>query len=92
MYGPYGMAASGTLNLQVEELEALRLCDMEGLGQESAAKQMEVSRQTLGRILSSARQKIATAIVEGKAVRVSGGEYQFPEKMHRRRQRGRHGS
>ncbi len=54
--------------LMPDELEAIRLCDMEGLYHEEAAERMGISRQTLGRILSTARQKVATALTEGRPI------------------------
>jgi len=54
--------------LSKDELEALRLADLEGMYQEDAASEMEVSRPTFGRILSSARKKIADAILNGKSI------------------------
>ena len=51
-----------------DELEALRLCDMEGFTQEEAGKRMEISRGTVQRILSSARKKAATALAECNAI------------------------
>jgi predicted DNA-binding protein (UPF0251 family)/predicted Fe-Mo cluster-binding NifX family protein len=59
--------------LSLDELEALRLSDLEGLYQEAAARAMGISRQTFGRIIESARQKTANAILNGKALRVTGG-------------------
>ncbi len=59
--------------LTFDEIEAIRLADAEGLYQEQVAKQMKVSRPTVGRILASARQKIAEALVQGKAIRMEGG-------------------
>jgi len=56
--------------LTLEEGESLRLKYKEGLSQIIAAKQMETSRSTFQRILSSAYKKIALAIVEGKAIRI----------------------
>ena len=61
--------------LQVDEYEALRLADREGLPQVEAAKKMDVSQPTFSRLLDSARGKVAEAIVSGKAIRVEGGEY-----------------
>ncbi|NNG67052.1 DUF134 domain-containing protein [Caldanaerobacter subterraneus] len=61
--------------LTVEELEAIRLKDLEGLEQEECADMMKVSRPTFFRIITSARQKIADALVNGKAIRVEGGNY-----------------
>lgn len=51
-----------------DELEVLRLCDMEGFTQEEAGKRMEISRGTVQRILSSARKKVATALAECNAI------------------------
>ena len=59
--------------LTVDELEALRLADLEGLYQEQAAQQMNVSRQTFGRIVEAARKKVADALVNGKALSIEGG-------------------
>jgi len=56
-----------------DELEAIRLADLEGLYQEEAARRMNISRQTFGRIMASARHKAAQALVEGKAIRIEGG-------------------
>ena len=61
------------VTLTLDEFEALRLADLEGLYQEQAAEQMQVSRQTFGRIAESAHQKVADALVHGKALRVDGG-------------------
>ena len=51
-----------------DEIEALRLCDMENLTQEEAGKQMGISRGTVQRVLASARKKVATALAECKAI------------------------
>jgi uncharacterized protein len=56
--------------LSLDELEAIRLADFEGLYHEEAAGRMKVSRQTLGRILSQARRKVAEALIEGKALKI----------------------
>jgi predicted DNA-binding protein (UPF0251 family) len=61
--------------LSVEELEALKLADIEGLYQEDAAGRMEVSRPTFQRVLKSARGKVARSLVEGKALGIEGGNY-----------------
>ncbi len=61
--------------LRVEELEAIRLKDVEGLEQEECAEKMEVSRQTFQRILISAREKVADSLINGKAIRIEGGNY-----------------
>jgi predicted DNA-binding protein (UPF0251 family) len=61
------------VEMTLDELEALRLVDHQGLYQEAAAPRMGVSRQTLGRILESARRKVAGALVLGRALRIEGG-------------------
>lgn len=63
------------LILKVEELESIRLKDYQQLSQEEAAKKMGVSQPTFHRILSEAHRKIAEAFVEGKAIRIGGGNY-----------------
>lgn len=57
--------------LEADELEALRLADSLSMSHEDAAKEMKISRQTFGRIVHSARKKIADSILEGKAIRIS---------------------
>ncbi len=63
--------------LHIDEFEALRLADQDGLYQEEAAKKMAVSRATFGRILGEAHQKIANALVNGMAIRIEGGHYKL---------------
>lgn len=67
--------AQGCVTLSVEELESLRLCDLEALDQDAAAGRMEVSRGTLQRILYAARHKTAEALVQGRALKIEGGHY-----------------
>jgi uncharacterized protein len=83
--------------LTLDGLEALRLADLEGLYQEAAAERMEVSRATYARVLSAARKVAADALVNGKAIRIEGGEVErrargsWPCPVHggdRRRGRG----
>jgi predicted DNA-binding protein (UPF0251 family) len=61
--------------LTVDEFESIRLADIEGMYQEEAAKEMDVSRQTFGNIVKSAHRKIADALVKGKAIKIKGGVY-----------------
>jgi predicted DNA-binding protein (UPF0251 family) len=63
--------------LSVEEAEALRLKDLEGMEQEPAAERMNVSRPTFQRTLASARRKVADAILNGKAIRIAGGDFEM---------------
>lgn len=81
------------VSLPVEGLEALRLADLEGLDQESAAARMGVSRPTFSRVLSAARIVVSQALVQGWAIRVAGGDFivgREPGPGHGR-QRGRGG-
>jgi len=57
----------------VDELEAIRLADVEGLCQADGAERMNVSRPTFGRILEAAHRKAADALIAGKALRIEGG-------------------
>lgn len=63
--------------LPVEELEAVRLADLEGLSQAEGALAMGVSRHTFGRVLASARRNIARALVSGLALKIEGGHWVF---------------
>jgi len=67
------------VNLTVDELESIRLADLEGMYQDAAAERMNVSRQTFGNIVNSARRKIADVLVNGKAIRIEGGFYQMAQ-------------
>jgi predicted DNA-binding protein (UPF0251 family) len=67
------MTALHEVALSVDELEAMRLADLEGLYQGEAAERMEVSRPTFARIVEAARRKVAGALVEGRALRIGGG-------------------
>ena len=58
------------VSLAMEEVEALRLCDYEGMSQKDASGEMGISQSTIQRILTSARKKVVEAIVEGKAIRI----------------------
>ncbi len=61
--------------LKLEELEAIRLKDLEGLEQGECAQRMEVSRPTFQRILLSAREKVADSLIHGKIIRIEGGNF-----------------
>lgn len=65
------------IHLTVDEFEAIRLADLEGLYQEDAAVKMKVSRQTFGNIVNSAHKKIAEAVVKAKALKIEGGAYKM---------------
>jgi len=59
--------------LALDEFEAIRLADLEGLYQEQAAERMRVSRPTFGRILAAAHRKVAEALSNGKTLKIEGG-------------------
>ena len=63
----------GAVILTLDEFEAVRLLDYEDLSQIDVAKQMHVHRSTVSRIISSARKKIAQALVEIKSLKIEGG-------------------
>jgi predicted DNA-binding protein (UPF0251 family) len=63
--------------LSIDELEALRLADLEGLYQGDAARRMGVSRPTFARVVEAARQKVAAALVQGRGLRIGGGPVAF---------------
>jgi len=65
------------VNLSVEEAEAIRLKDLEGLEQEQGAERMSISRTTFQRVLASGRQKIADALLNGKSIRIQGGNFEM---------------
>jgi len=71
------------VRLSVEEAEAIRLKDMEGLEQDECAQRMNVSRTTFARILSAARQKMADALLHGKAIRIEGGSFEMAVRRFR---------
>ena len=71
------MRALEEIIVSVEEAEAIRLKDIEGLEQEQGAERMSVSRPTFQRILESARHKIAEALLHGKAIKIEGGNFEM---------------
>lgn len=87
LFKPAGIPARflERVSLTYEELEAIRLKDLEGLDQESAAKKMKVSRSTYLRTLKSARNKIAEGLINGKAIMIEGGNYICPRGLRKRR-------
>lgn len=68
-----------TVELRFDELEAIRLADLEGLYHEDAGKKMGVSRATFGRLLQSARRTVTDALVNGKCVVFKGGNFAVPK-------------
>ncbi len=74
-YKPAGIPTRDLIQIDIslDELEAMRLVDGEGKYQEEAAKEMEISRATLGRVLASGRKKVADALINGHAIILQGG-------------------
>lgn len=62
-----------------EELEALRLQDLSERSQEESAQQMNISQPTFHRLITVARKKIANALVNGKAIKIEGGDYSIEQ-------------
>ncbi len=63
--------------LTVDEYETVRLIDKEGLSQEQCSQSMQVARTTVQKIYDTARRKLACALVDGRPLRIEGGEYQL---------------
>ena len=62
-----------TVRLELSELEAMRLCDLEGRDQESAGEQMAVSRGTVQRLMKSGRVKVLRFLLESRALLIEQG-------------------
>jgi len=71
------------VGLTVDEREAIRLADLQGLSHEEAGKRMGVSRATFGRIVQRARYAVADALINGKAINVEGGNYTLADTERR---------
>jgi len=63
--------------LRVDEYEALRLKDLLGIEQEEASRKMDISQPTFHRLLTEARKKVSDAIINGKAIRIEGGNVKY---------------
>src|SRR5690554_4661131 len=82
VYGVRGRKSNEVI-LRLEEYEAIRLLDYQNLTQEQAAVHMDVSRPTLTRIYEEARNKVATAFVEGRDIIFRGGDIYFDENWYK---------
>ena len=67
------------VRLTVDEREAIRLADLQGMSHEEAGQQMHISRATFGRIIQQARKVVADALINGKAINVEGGNYKMAD-------------
>ena len=65
--------------IHTDELEAVRLSDLDGLYHEGASEKMKVSRATFGRILAEGRRKIADALINGKIVKIEEGNFELSQ-------------
>lgn len=65
--------------ITIDEFEAIRLADFEGLSQRDASTTMEISQPTFNRVLSSARNKVARGLVQGYVLRIEGGRYRLAD-------------
>ncbi|MEZ5195402.1 MAG: DUF134 domain-containing protein [Bacteroidales bacterium] len=82
-YFASGSQRSGAdINLGLDEFEAIKLLDFENMNQEKVAVCMNVSRPTLTRIYEKARQKIAAALVEGRNIKIGGGDFYYAENWY----------
>lgn len=92
-FKPAGVPLAGLADivLTVDEFEAIRLKDYEGMEQSEAAKKMNISQPTFHRLVLSARKKVSEALVNGKAIRIEGGNFKMaqPKMMGRGAGRGR---
>ena len=82
VYGIRGRKSNEVI-LHIEEYEAIRLLDYQNLTQEEAAKYMDISRPTLTRIYEEARNKVATAFVEGRDLLFRGGDIYFDKNWYK---------
>lgn len=82
LYKPAGIPCckQDEITLKIDEMEAIRLADIELLDQLAAAERMEISRSTFNRIINAAHQKIAAALWRGQALRVDGGTFRIAHK------------
>jgi predicted DNA-binding protein (UPF0251 family) len=84
-FRPFGMQScvKESIRLKYEEFESLRLVNYNMLHQDVAARQMNISRPTFTRIYNKALKLIAKSFVEGKAIEIEGGNYQFDKEWYR---------
>jgi len=74
-FGPLDKTGKDQISMTIDEYETIRLIDLEGFTQEMCAGQMKVARTTVQWIYNEARKKLADALVNGKSLRIEGGDY-----------------
>ena len=72
------LARLENVDLTIDEFEAIRLKDVEHLDQTAAAEKMQISQPTFHRVIESARNKVADALINGKAIRIEGADHAAP--------------
>lgn len=84
-FKPFGIAKCDReqVIMQIDEYEAFKLVNYDNLPQDKAAEMMEVSRPTLTRIYNSALKKISEAFVEGKTIKIHGGNFEFEKDWYK---------
>jgi predicted DNA-binding protein (UPF0251 family) len=84
-FKPYGipMCKIEPVILKYEEFESIRLVNYDNMPQDKAAEQMNISRPTFTRIYNKALKLIAKSFVEGKAIEIEGGNYEFEKDWYR---------
>lgn len=76
-FTPDGLASGDAIDMTIDELEVLRLCDLEGLNQEAVAQHMGIARATVAAICSRAHRKVANALANGRALSIEGGSIAY---------------
>ena len=84
-FGPLNVSSKQRyfITMAVDEYETIRLIDLEGFTQEECAEYMNIARTTVQGIYNDARKKIAEALVQGKALRIEGGDYTLCEGLEK---------
>jgi predicted DNA-binding protein (UPF0251 family) len=82
-FKPIGISGRNleTLEMSLDEYEALRLADFEGMNQDEASEEMEISRSTFARLIEAARKKSAQFFIDGKRLTIGGGPVHFKKNI-----------